>query len=317
MRKTRKFLLVVLFMLIVVLVGAYAYGSWFFAGVLIANPTQTLAESAAQAAKTPADVGLPDPVDVTIANGAVNLSGWYFDNALDGQCAVVLLHGYMGTRYSVLNYAPLFWPRGCDLLMYDARGHGDSDGRFHTFGYYEKEDARVAAQWLADQAGLPMSQVGLLGISYGAGTVLQTAPLLPNLAFIIADSPYADLETIMRYQAEQQYGPAIRLMIPGAWVAAEMRANFQVDAVSAVEGAAQAQMPILLIHSAADTYTPPANSEAIFASADPSRTVLHLTQWGSGHGQDITNNYPGFAQLVDEFLQTYAPDFGLHPPTSP
>ncbi len=166
-------------------------------------------------------------------------------------------------------------------------------------------------QWLAAQTGLPMSQIGLLGISYGAGTALQAAPLLPDVAFIIADSPYQDLETVMRYQAEQQYGPAIRFVIPGAWLAAELRADFQVDAVSAVDGVTQAQMPILLIHSAADTYTPPANSEAIFARADPSSTVLHLTKWGSAHGQDITNNYPGFAQLVNEFLQTYAPGFGL------
>ncbi len=310
MSKTRKIAFIGLSLLLMVLLGVYAYASWFFAGVLIDSATQSLTQ-AAETSTTPAEVGLPAPADVAIQNGEISLRGWYFDNQLDGQCGAVLLHGYTGTRYGVLHYAPLFWGRGCDLLMYDARGHGGSNGRFHTFGYYEKEDARAAAQWLAAQTGLPMSQIGLLGISYGAGTALQAAPLLPDVAFIIADSPYQDLETVMRYQAEQQYGPAIRFVIPGAWLAAELRADFQVDAVSAVDGVTQAQMPILLIHSAADTYTPPANSEAIFARADPSRTVLYLTKWGSAHGQDITKNYPGFAQLVNEFLQTYAPGFGL------
>ncbi|MCA9936384.1 MAG: alpha/beta fold hydrolase, partial [Anaerolineales bacterium] len=220
--------------------------------------------------------------------------------------------GYTGTRYNMLRYAPLFWPRGCDLLMYDARGHGASDGRYHTFGYYEKGDAEAAVDWLEAQTGLPQSHIGMLGISYGAGTALQTAPLLPDLAFIIADSPYADLETIMRYQAVQQYGQAVNMMIPGAWVAAEAMADFDVAAVSAVTAVAQAQMPIMLIHSQADEYTPPSNSEAIYANSDHGRTVLYLTDWGSSHGADITNNYAGFAQYVDEFLQTYAPDFGRH-----
>lgn len=311
MKKSRRFVVITLSVLALVFLGVYAYGSWFFASVLVARPAQTLAESAASVNKTPADVGLPAPLDVTIANGEVTLAGWYFANELDGACGVVLLHGYTSTRYGTLNYAPLFWQRGCDLLLYDARGHGESNGRYHTYGYYEKEDARAAALWLAAQTGLPLAKIGLLGISYGAATCLQAAPLLPEIAFIIADSPYQDLETIIRHQAVQQYGPAVQIMIPGAWLVAELRADFAVADVSPRHSIAQAQMPILLIHSLQDTYTPPASSKAIYASSNPTHTTLHLTDWGSSHGQDITNNYPGFAQLVDTFLQAYVPEFGI------
>ncbi len=311
MKKSRKIYLIPLSVLVLLLLGAYAYGSWFFATILIARPTQTLAESAALVKKTPADVGLPAPLEVTISSGEVTLAGWYFANERDGECGVVLLHGYTSTRYGALNYAPLFWQRGCDLLLYDARGHGESNGRYHTYGYYEKEDARAAALWLAQQAGLPLSQIGLMGVSYGAATSLQAAPLLPEVAFIIADSPYQDLETIVRHQAVQQYGPAVRIMIPGALLVAELRASFDVEAVSPANAAAQAQPPILLIHSRSDTYTPPANSQAIYNSAKPARAVLHLTNWGASHGDDINTNFVGYVALVDQFLQTYAPQFGL------
>lgn len=311
MKKSRKFLTLTMSVLALLILSAYAYGSWFFATVLIARPAQTLSESAAMTNKTPTDLGLPNPLDVTISSGDVTLAGWYFANELDGACGVVLLHGYTSTRYGTLNYAPLFWQRGCDLLLYDARGHGESNGRYHTYGYYEKEDARAAAHWLAAQTGLPLEKLGLLGISYGAATSLQAAPLLPEAAFIIADSPYQDLETIIRHQAVQQYGPAVRAMIPGAWLVAELRADFDVEAVSAMQGVAEAQMPVLLIHSLQDTYTPPDHSKAIYASSNPTRTTLHLTDWGSSHGQDITNNYAGFAQLVDTFLQIHVPDFGI------
>ncbi len=310
MKKSRMFWSTVLNILAVIILVAYAYGSWFFASVLIARPTQTLAESAALVKKTPADVGLPAPLDVTIVNGEVTLAGWYFANERDGDCGVVLLHGYTSTRYGALDFAPLFWECGCDLLLYDARGHGESNGRYHTYGYYEKEDARAAALWLAAQSGLSLGKIGLMGVSYGAATSLQAAPLLPELAFIIADSPYQDLETIIRYQAVQQYGPAVQMMIPGAWLVAELRANFDVEEVSPANSAAQAQPPILLIHSLSDTYTPSAHSQAIYARSNANRTVLHLTDWGASHGDDVNTNFSGYAELVDLFLQEYAPGFG-------
>ncbi|NTV90496.1 MAG: hypothetical protein HGA22_09095, partial [Clostridiales bacterium] len=93
------------------------------------------------------------------------------------------------------------WSRGCDLLFYDHRYHGASTGDYGTYGYYEKQDALAALSWFEQRAGLQPSQIGLMGESYGAATALQAGPLAPELAFIAADSPYGDLETIIREQA--------------------------------------------------------------------------------------------------------------------
>ena len=76
---------------------------------------------------------------------------------------------------------------------------------------------------------------------------------------------------------------------------------------------ADAQMPILLIHSRTDNFTPYTHSEAIYANSDQSRTVLHVNDWGSPHAADIGTDFAAYKQLFDAFLAEYAPDFGLPP----
>lgn len=306
-----KILVWVLIGITAVVLGLYAGASWYFANILIDSPTQTLEDGSARAAD--ADIVLDaygEPEPVSVQNGDVTLAGEFYDNPLDGDCGVLMLHGYTGTRYGTMQYAPLFWDRGCDLLIYDARGHGESSAAFHTYGFHERDDAVAVYDYFSERAGLTPEQIGLVGISYGAGTSLQAAPLLPDAAFILADAPYADLPTIAEYQGVQQYGDWIGMMFPGAYFFAELRADFDAQSTSAAAGAAEAEMPLLIVHSQEDEFTPAYNSEAIYDVSDPSKTVLAITEWGAAHGRSILEDYDAYEQIVDEFLATYAPDFG-------
>ncbi|NKQ34810.1 MAG: alpha/beta fold hydrolase [Chloroflexi bacterium] len=287
----------------------YWGGSYYFSDILIDSETATLAESQARLE----DVGLPDlpaPEDVTIDADEVTLSGFFYDNERGGECAVMILHGYTSTRYGSLLYAPLFWDRGCDVLVYDARGHGDSSDAYHTYGYHEKEDGLAAYEWLQEKTGLEPEQIGLAGVSYGAATALQMLPLTPEAAFVLADSPYQDLRTIVNYQGPKQFGAWVKLFIPGATIISEIRANFKVAEVSPKNAIQDTAVPVLLIHSTTDTFTPPSNSETIYANSNPEITELHLNEWGSAHARDIITDYEAYARIVDAFLAEQAPGWG-------
>ena len=308
----RSKLWVVLAVLIVLLLAAYLTAGWYFSEILLNMPTETIAEARAEG-DTPASVGLPEPEEVRIDAGDVTLAGWYFDNPADAGCGLLFLHGFTGTRYHALNWAPLFWERGCDILAYDHRGHGDSTPAFHTYGFYEKQDALVVLNWFGERAGLEPSQIGVFGVSYGAATALQMAPLVPELAFVGADSAYSEMEEIVGYQARQMFPTLAPLLLPGALAIAELRADFDVQAVAPERTVADAQMPILLIHSLTDEYTFSTHSEDIYANSDPSRTVLHLTDWGAPHARDILTDYDAYRQLVNDFLAQFVPEFGRPP----
>jgi uncharacterized protein len=307
----KKAVILLILALDALLIIGYLGASYYFSDIMINRETQTLVEGEAQMRRILGEINLPPPETVSIPAGEVTLAGYFYENELDGRCAVMLLHGYTGTRYGSLQYAPLFWERGCHLLAYDARGHGDSTPAYHTFGYYEKQDAKTAFDWLLGYSGLLPEQIGLIGVSYGAATALQAGPLLPEAAFIIADSAYQDMASIVGFQAEQQFGNGLRLLLPGAFLFAQLRADFSLSAVSPQTAVSQTTMPILLIHAKEDSFTLPSHSETIYSRSHPATTELHITDWGARHGMSIIEDKAAYAALVENFLQQFAPDFGL------
>ena len=298
---------------ILLLLGiVYSGGSLYFANVLINSDTQTLTDSQQRMADLNYHAAdLPQPEAVIVDAGNIALAGSFYDNTADGRCAVLLLHGYTSTRYGVLQFAPLFWDRGCDLLAYDARGHGESSNAYHTYGYHEKFDGQAAYEWLLSRTGLPAGNVGIMGVSYGAATSLQMVPILPDAAFVVADSAYQDLRIIVAHQAAEQFGDWTRPFVPGAFLVAQLRADFTAGEVAPQGAVIGTNVPILLIHAQADTFTPPSHSETIYAHSNPATTELHLTPYGTSHARSIIDDYEAYKELVDTFLDDKVPGFGL------
>lgn len=305
----RRLLWIIVAVLAVLLIGAYAAGSWYFAGILL-NARGTPVQESLASVGQPADFGLPPPQEIKIPVEDVTLAGWYFENEESGNCAVQFMHGYTGNRVQSLYWLPIFWEYGCHLLAYDHRGHGESTEALHTYGYYEKEDGLAALQWLQARTGLDWSQIGVAGVSYGAATAVQMAPDLPPLAFVVADSPFSSLQEIVTWQGAQQFGRPALIFVPGALAVAELRAAFDVQSVSAAEAVARTDVPILLIHSATDEFTPSIQSRAIWGNADPQKVILQINEWGSGHARDIATDYAAYKQRIDGFVDEVAPGFG-------
>ena len=109
-RRLRRGLLVGAALVLLLYLGV----SWLFSERLIAPDPRPLG------AVDVADYGLPRPEVTTVPGDGVELASWYFDNPRRERCAVVMLHGFGGQRAEVVAPAPIFWRRGCDLLLYDA-----------------------------------------------------------------------------------------------------------------------------------------------------------------------------------------------------
>ena len=91
--------------------------------------------------------------DVTFSTAdGVELSGWYVPSR--NGAAVVLLHGAGSTRSAVLAHAVVLADDGFGVLLYDARGHGRSQGRAMDFGWYGDLDVAAAVDFVAGQAGV-------------------------------------------------------------------------------------------------------------------------------------------------------------------
>jgi dienelactone hydrolase len=136
-------------------------------------------------ARTPADVGLGYR-DVTFpAEDGVTLAGWYVP-AGDG-AAVALLHGAGSTRSAVLDHAAVLAGQGYAVLLFDARGHGESAGPGMDFGWYGEQDATGAVDFLTRQPGVDAERIALVGLSMGGEEALGAAGVDDRVAAVVAE----------------------------------------------------------------------------------------------------------------------------------
>lgn len=249
------------------------------------------------------EFGLPNPEVLRFQNGNITLWSWYFKNPAKKKCGVILLHGQTGTRAATLKYAPIFFKRGCSVFTYDARRHGESGGEYGTFGFYEKLDLDRAMEFFSEISAIPESSIGILGESYGAATALQFAEGKKEISFIVSDSAYKDMTSIIEKRATDLYSPLILIISPIAIAFAEIRADFIAKDVSPSDSAKKIEVPTILIHSLSDEFTPKEHSEDIFSNLKTKQKKIWITDWGAGHGKSVNTNYAEYERVLLEFLK--------------
>jgi pimeloyl-ACP methyl ester carboxylesterase len=220
----------------------------------------------------------------------VTLRGWHCGAIGKRRATIVYLHGVADNRGSSVGVIQRFVPRGFDVVAYDSRRHGESPGEICTYGFVEKRDLRHVID------GLSPDPVILIGSSLGAAVALQEAGSDLRVAAVVAAESFSDLRTVATERAPW-FLP--RPIIRQAFVVAEQRGRFLVDAVSPVLAAQTIKAPVLLIHGADDTETPPAHSQRIFdALAGPRRLMLVP---GAAHNQSLYR--PGVWGEIERWIE--------------
>jgi pimeloyl-ACP methyl ester carboxylesterase len=143
---------------------------------------------------TPADYDLPyEGVSFPTSDGII-LRGWWIEAApLRG--TLVFCHGHGGSKAPDLKYVPWLRDHGYSVLLFDFRAHGDSEGVSTALVCHGQHDLLAAVAYL-ERRGI--HQLGLMGFSMGAAVAIAAAPLSQAVRAVVADSPFAELRTIVR-----------------------------------------------------------------------------------------------------------------------
>jgi alpha-beta hydrolase superfamily lysophospholipase len=224
----------------------------------------------------PSDYGL-EYEDVRFpSKDGTNLAGWWVP-AASPRGAVVLCHGYPSNRSDVLPAIPFLHEAGYDLLAFDFRRLGESEGKMTTIGLREPLDLHGAVTFAQSRrSGL----VGVLGISMGAATALLEAADDPRVAAVVADSPFADLAA----QVPRRFGRGAAAGLAGryaGWLGGRIIGE-RVGNASPLRAIPRiAPRPVLLIHGDADRVIPDADSRALYAAAGEPKQLWVVP--GAGH----------------------------------
>jgi len=138
---------------------------------------------------TPADVGLAFETVELVSPEGVQLAGWYVPST--NGAAVALLHGAGSTRSNVLAQAAVVARHGFGVLLLDARGHGESEGRAMDFGWHGDDDIAAATTFLADRPDVEQDRIGVIGMSMGGEEAIGATAENPLVRAVVAEGATA------------------------------------------------------------------------------------------------------------------------------
>jgi len=264
-----------------------------------------VATAPSRAAPDVRSAGIPlQDVRFDAADG-VHLAGWL---ALASPSAptVILVHGFKGSRAEMLPWARFLHAAGYNVLLYDSRGCGRSDGWRITLGAREPLDVIGAARYLRGRGDLHNERIGALGISLGAGIALLAAAREPGIAAVVADSAWADEGPQLARMGSIPVGPLAVPVLPyepalvGALAGADLR-----DVSPLAEIGKIAPRAVLLIHSAddANATTPLAGERALYAAAG--RPKAEWIAPSGGHVGALAAHPAGYQARVLAFFGEY------------
>lgn len=205
-RRSRRLVVAVVAFISVVLVASYLGASY------------VVADRFSQPVRIPVD--RPPLVhaayeDIAFTSDGLRLRGWLFPGHSDG--AVIVIHGRGANRTEWQGrserIADFLLADGYSVLLFDLRGHGESDGDRFSLGYYERDDVAAAIAFLG-QRGFAEQRIALIGISMGAASALGVLTIDPNVGPIVIDSSFTDVAVVLAEDLPSETGMPSAL-VPG------------------------------------------------------------------------------------------------------
>lgn len=229
---------------IIVITGFFVYMARVAAYKLLRPPRKVLNWK-------PSDLGF-DYEDVGIETvDKLKLRGWIVPQGSDK--TVLVLHGYTSSKYDEDYIKPIIEilaRNGFNVVAFDFRAHGESDGEITTLGEKETEDMIRIIDWLEKNKPELAKSIGVIGYSMGGAVSIMLAARDKRVKAIVVDSPYMDIVAsgqrwIMRIKGFVRN--ILLLIYPLIIRFAKSEADIDLNKLNVYNYATKIDQPILII----------------------------------------------------------------------
>ncbi len=243
MKKKIKYIL--LFLILIIGIGSVLTAKYVFPYAIIQPPR--ISENI-----TPADLKLNSTDISIITKDSIEIKGYWIKNDLVPKKAIMLfVHGVGGCKEHFLNLSKNLTKIGIESILIDSRAHGESGGKYCTYGYKEKKDISNVIDFVKEKNdSIP---IGIWGNSMGGAIAIQALEFDTRIKFGIIESTFTSLNQIVYdYQKSYIYGIGVKFLCNIALKEAGKIANFNPDFVSPVTSVKQIKQPVLIVHGEKD-----------------------------------------------------------------
>ena len=234
------------------------------------------------------------------SNDGFKLYGKYYKNG-DSKKTVIFFHGYHADPLNNVNTPGLkLLNDGYNLLVITQRAHGDSEGKYITFGVKEKEDAILWVDFV-NKTYNPDSIV-LYGVSMGCATVEMVSNKMPsNVKALILDCGFTGAYEEVYYSIKRKSKMPIHLTIKLLNLLCMMH-GFDLEKSYALNALKETTIPALFIHGKNDEMVPLSMGNDNYLACNSVKEQILID---AGHAVSIYVGFDEISNKLDNFLNKY------------
>lgn len=234
---------------------------------------------------TPADWGLAYQDVELLTSDAIKLHGWYIPAARhDEQRVLLFMHGNAGNISHRGESVQIFHQLGLNVLIFDYRGYGQSQGRASEAGLYS--DATAAWHYLTETRRIAPENIILFGRSLGGVVAAELASRVqPGL--LVLESTFSSA----RDMAKHLFPRLSNLLF----------LRYRLDTAEYVR---HVNSPVLILHSPNDEIAPYALGQKVYAAASEPKQFVPLR---GDHNAGFLDSQPAYERALAEFISRHLP----------
>jgi pimeloyl-ACP methyl ester carboxylesterase len=204
------------------------------------------------------------------SEGEITLRGWHIQ-ANQEDPTIIFVHGLGSNRAGdeALDLASRLASKGYNSLLFDLRGHGMSDDKTISGGFFEQHDLIGAVDFLTG-IGIPESNIAVIGFSMGAAAAILALSKEPNITALVVDSTYSDISDLITQEVSRKTALPdwlVPVFIPGTKLAADLIYKIKIVELVPRDAVTKIDYPILIIHGKSDDRIPVEHGIEVHQSA--------------------------------------------------
>lgn len=229
------------------------------------------------------------------------IEGWWINHSKNKgsytKGTIIIFHGYLGTKSSLLDRVPIFDSLGYNCLLIDFAGAGGSEGNTCTIGYHEAVQVKAAYDYVAQQGA---QNIYLYGVSMGAVAIMKALHDndIPSKALLLEcpfGTMYQTVEARFKTMGMPVFPMADLLVFWGG-----VQNDFNAFQHNPIDYARSIQVPTLLMYGAKDATVSIAETNEIFKNL-PNQKTLKIFD-NAGHENYLKLYKENWIQTVSLFL---------------